>query len=497
MKTRRILSLFLALLMTAASAGGCAQSATETAETAAQTTVETEAETETETEVSDDLPESDFEGYQFNIFNSNPESNNWFTTVHVTAAEDSGEAIPSAIFNRNLIVEDRLNIKILETEQTADQIKNTILAGDGSFDMSLMQGANILSQAQSGYLMDLYTLPYQNFDKPYWDSNAAEQLSICGKLYVCVGDFMTTQIDETICMFFNKGLIADHSLENPYDLVLDGRWTLDKLGEMAAISGNDTNGDGTFDDNDDYGMMSWRGVFYMFLLNGCGHTLIEKDKDDIPVFTFYNENFVNAYEKILNIVHGDERVYYDAEVKKNTRGLASDHRVQEIMFPADQVMFWAECISWAKALREMEANFGILPAPKFDESQNQYYSCNNGNFFGMSIPVSVSDVERTSIILEALQSESTDTVLAAYYDITLKSKYTRDEESAAMVDIIFDTTTYDCSTVYGLGSVKTNLYTKASNNDADLASFYEQQKKSLETTIQKIVDNFSKLDAAE
>ena len=141
----------------------------------------------------------------------------------------------------------------------------------------------------------------------------------------------------------------------------------------------------------------------------------------------------------------------------------------------------------------MEANFGIVPAPKYNEEQTQYYSCNNGNFFGMAIPVSVSDVDRTSIILEALQSASTDTVLAAYYDITLKTKLTRDEESASMVDIIFDTTTYDCSTVYGLGTVKTNIYTKASQNDTDLASFWEKQQSSLDTTIQKIVDNFAKL----
>lgn len=493
MRTRKLLALFLALLMTASAGIGCAQSAEET-EPIAETAAQTEAETEEETKVSDDLPESDFEGYQFNIFNSNPESNNWFTTVHVTAAEDSGEAIPSAIFNRNLFVEDRLNIKIVETEQTAAQIKNAITAGDGSIDMSLMQGANILSYAQSGYLKNLFEMPYQNFDKPYWDANAAEQLSICGKLYVGVGDFITTQIDETSCMFFNKNLVADHGVEDPYELVHEGKWTLDKLGEMSAISGNDVNGDGKFDDNDDYGLMSWRGVFYMFLLNGCGHTLIEKNEEDVPVFTFYNENFINSFEKILNIVHGDESVYYDAEMKKNTRGIALDHRVQEIMFPADQVMFWVECISWAKALREMEANFGILPAPKFDEAQSQYYSCNNGNFFGMSIPVSVTDVDRTSIILEAMQSASTDTVLAAYYDVTLKTKLTRDEESASMVDIIFDTTTYDCSTVYGLGSVKTNLYTKASTNDRDIASFYEKQQKSLETTIQKIVDNFAKLD---
>ncbi len=489
----RLTALFLALLMAGTTVIGCAQDPVETAP-AETAPAETETETETETEVSDDLPESDFEGYAFNIYNSNPESNTWFTTVHVTATEDSGDALPSAIYNRNLIVEERLNIQIVESEQDANKIKSAIMAGDGSFDMSLMQGANVLAQAQSGYLMDMYTLPYQNYDKPYWDSNAAEQLSLCGKLFMMAGDFITTQIDETICCFFNKNLIGDHGLEDPYDLVKEGKWTLDKMGEMAAVTANDANGDGTFDDNDDYGMLSWRGVFYMFLLNGSGHTLIDKDKDDVPAFTFYNENFVAAYEKIIGIIHGTDGMYYDAEVKTNTRGLSNNHRVQEIMFPADQAMFWVECISWAKALRDMEANFGIIPAPKFDENQSQYYSCNNGNFFGMSIPVSVSDVDRTSIILEALQSESSDTVLAAYYDIALKTKLTRDEESAAMIDIIFDTTTYDCSTVYGLGGVKTEIYTRASNNNADLASYWEKQQTSLATTIQKIVDNLAKLE---
>lgn len=490
---KKIITMFLAVLLILQTAA-CAESEENTDQPA--TTEPTSAEVsgaeviqeETEPVISDDLPESNFEGYEFVIFNSNPESNTWFTTVHVDVEEDSGDAIPSAIFNRNLSVEDRLNIKITETEQTPDQIKNTILAGDGSFDMSLMQGSSIISHAQSGYLLDLHTLPYQNFEKPYWDANAVEQLSICNKLFVGVGDFLTTQIDETICMFFNKGLIADHNLEDPYELVNSGKWTLDKLAEMASITGNDANGDGIYDDKDNYGMMSWRGVFYMFLLNGCGNTLIQKDADDIPVYTFYNEEFVNSYEKILSIIHGEQKIYFDAEKDVN------NHRVQEIMFPANQVLFWSECISWAKALREMEANFGILPAPKYDEVQSQYYSCNNGNFFGMSIPVSVTDPERTSIIMEALQSASTDTVLSAYYDITLKSKYSRDEESSAMVDIIFDTTTYDCSTVYGLGGVKTNIYTMASDNNKDLSSFYNKQKKALEKTIEKMVDKIIELD---
>ncbi len=485
--TALLLSALLLLPMTA-----CGESSENTDEpSAAETELAPEItpeEEETEPVISDDLPESDFEGYEFVIYNSNPETNTWFTTVHVTAEEDSADAIPAAIFKRNLAVEDRLNVKISETEQTADQIKNAIISGDSSFDMTLMQGANILAQAQSGYLIDLKTLPHQNFEKPYWDYNAYKQLSICNKLFVCVGDFLTTQIDETICMFFNKGILTDYNLEDPYELVDSGKWTLDKLAEMASVSGNDTNGDGVYDTNDNYGMMSWRGVFYMFLLNGCGNTLVEKNEEDIPVYTFNSEAFINSYEKILGIIHGEKKIYFDAEKDAN------NHRVQEVMFPANQVLFWCECISWAKALREMEANFGILPAPKYDEAQSQYYSCNNGNFFGMSVPVSVSDRDRASVIIEALQSASTQTVLSAYYDVTLKSKYSRDEESAKMVDIIFDSTTYDCSTFYGLGSVKTNIYTMASDNNTDIASFYKKQQKSLSKTIDKMVAKIQELD---
>ena len=258
---RRVLCLLLAMLLTlpfagcsSGAGGGEKESETVGAESAENT--ETETETETEAVISDDLPESDFEGYTYMIYNANPESNDWFTTVFVTMEEDSGDAVPSAIFQRNVSVEDRLNIQIEESYQTGAQIKNAIVAADGNFDMSLMQGADTLALSRNGFLLDLYSLPYQNFDKPWWDSNAASQLSLCGRLFMGVGDFLTTPIDETICTFFNKNIVDDHQLEDPYALVRDGKWTIDKLGEMGLSACQDVNGDGVYDDNDDYGLLS-------------------------------------------------------------------------------------------------------------------------------------------------------------------------------------------------------------------------------------------------
>ncbi len=157
---------------------------------------------ETEETVIDDLPEMNYDGFEYMIYNINPESNDWFTTTFVTFEEDSGEPIPSAIFNRNIIVEDRFNVSIAESYQTADAVKKSIQSGDGGCDMVLLDGSDTITFIQQKYLHDLNTVNYLDFDKPYWDQNAKTQLTIAGKYYEAVGDFMTTHIDETIVMFF-------------------------------------------------------------------------------------------------------------------------------------------------------------------------------------------------------------------------------------------------------------------------------------------------------
>ena len=75
-------------------------------------------------------------------------------------------------------------------------------------------------------------------------------------------------------------------------------------------------------------------------------------------------------------------------------------------------------------------------------------------------------------VLEALAYESVDTLTVAYYDNALKTRYVRDEESGAMLDIIFATRVYDLGfmmDVGGLSSLVGNLYNKKST---DFASAY-------------------------
>ena len=55
-------------------------------------------------------------------------------------------------------------------------------------------------------------------------------------------------------------------------------------------------GNGVYDDNDSYALMSWRGVLYPYLIYGSGESYITKDENDNVLFT---EAEVNETLEIL------------------------------------------------------------------------------------------------------------------------------------------------------------------------------------------------------
>jgi len=143
----------------------------------------------------------------------------------------------------------------------------------------------------------------------------------------------------------------------------------------------------------------------------------------------------------------------------------------------------------------MEANFGILPLPKFDEDQKNYYSVVNpytGVMLG--VPKSASELERVSIILEAMCAESKYTLQPAYYDIVLQRKYTRDEESSEMLDIIFNSRVYDIGSVYSFGNVFLDYIALCNKSDRNVVSYYEKKMGAMERAIDKVVDTFQSMD---
>jgi hypothetical protein len=140
------------------------------------------------------------------------------------------------------------------------------------------------------------------------------------------------------------------------------------------------------------------------------------------------------------------------------------------------------------SLRNMDDDFGILPLPKYSEFQEKYYSdVNSYSGYMIGIPKSASEPERTSVILEALAAESRYTLLPAYYDITLQRKFTRDEESGAMLDILFSTTVYDSGSAYNFAGIWGEMSNLCSKEDRNFVSWCEKYELKVIQAIEKMV----------
>ena len=142
----------------------------------------------------------------------------------------------------------------------------------------------------------------------------------------------------------------------------------------------------------------------------------------------------------------------------------------------------------------MDDEFGILPEPKFNESQKEYRSFVNGSSAMICVPATVRSADREciSVILEALASESYKIVTPVFVEKLLKRKLTRDSESQDMIDYIVRFRVYDMGYVYmynGVGSYVRDLLVQKSTS---IANTFKSYKTRARKEIEKVVAAFDK-----
>ena len=135
--------------------------------------------------------------------------------------------------------------------------------------------------------------------------------------------------------------------------------------------------------------------------------------------------------------------------------------------------------------RDMEMDFGVLPMPKYTDEQNGYVSMVCDFPSALVLPAYCMDTEFTGFMVEAINAKSSETVRPTYVDKCLMYKYSRDEESGGMLDIILKTMYYDPAYIYGWGGLTNNIGMLASKNYDVLASY----TKSFENSLKKELEN--------
>jgi len=139
----------------------------------------------------------------------------------------------------------------------------------------------------------------------------------------------------------------------------------------------------------------------------------------------------------------------------------------------------------------MESDFLILPMAKYAAEQESYRTYTNPyNHAYVAIPLIQADIDRTGFITEALEYLSVEMVRPTIYDQTLKNKVSRDSDSAAMLDIIFDTTYVDFNTLNMFGGSPTVL-NNALFADGDFVSEYKKIEQVINKELEEYVTFFN------
>jgi len=123
----------------------------------------------------------------------------------------------------------------------------------------------------------------------------------------------------------------------------------------------------------------------------------------------------------------------------------------------------------------------------FDEAQGEYYA-RVSYFMPPIIPITNQNLEMTGAVLEMTNYLAKQSITPAYYDISLKGKYSRDEESVAMLDLIFDHRVVDLGDTIFCPDVRDGFFNQMyTGNKRDLVSQIEKNEAKIQSTIDKMV----------
>ena len=443
-----------------------------------------------------------------------------FNIVDMVEDDNLGDSvIVTAVQKRNDLIYSNFKTKIKRSPQNNayDKALEACRSGDDTYDafyLSVREGLNIALQ---DYAVELSEHDYIDFSAEWWDQGVYEYLKLAGGMYIAIGDATLVDKDATWGVLFNKQLLGQFGRTDNelYDMVLEGNgvsggWTLEKMMTLASnmyFTENDTSKniwEIDYDGVGTYGLFTQQESIIVFLQSG-GFTPTKLSDTEI---TGVVSNMTSEFDEAVEHVWDNHGKYLNSEwflqLDDVVKLSGTDDGWRDIArggFKKNKAAFMIHHMGAVDLLRDMEADFGLLPVPKLYDSQTEY--ANTFQYYSSHcyvVPRRNENKENKSVyILEALayyssEEHSDDESLKyAYYDRLLRGKATRDDKSWEMLDLIFENRVYDLALALDANKITDSLYKAAKNpghcnwqtiKAGEQAGFIPSIAKELETLIQ-------------
>ncbi len=453
----RMTAFLVAALLTSATFVGCADTPTQnpasgtdiTNSPAEVTDTTTEGETDPVRDALSELRETtDWGDEDFGILYMNLSGIKEELEAQEKADSQSSSAvINEAVYNRNVLFEEyaHLNLNLIPVDYAnySNRLMGEVQTGTGDFELCYQTSQTVATLSTSGYYYNFFDL-HLDYETPWWD-RGPQDFALNGKVFFMNGPFDIYDDDVTFVMLFNKSLRDTYRIENPYDTVRDGRWTLQHFNELAGGISMESSGDGIWNEFDTYGFATPPSVGTT-LFYGAGLQFVNNSPDmESPALALSGSQM----EKALNVLSiartlvQDNHTTYVAPIGQE--GLAKN------VFMEGRSLFYCEAALYLRSLNAtMDAEYGILPVPKYSVDQEHYTTWVAGVGSSLAIPASVGsqDTAQFANVLEIFAVLSQKFVRPAYYDTMLTTRNVHDAESAEIIDDIFAHRIYDMANYF-------------------------------------------------
>lgn len=407
-----------------------------------------------------------------------------FTVDQHIVEEAENDGLTDAVYERQMKIKDWIGVNLVYQDsgdwvEYAQSVIRAVNAGDDAYQLVMTPVYRCISQLiTTNVLYDMNELPTVNFDAPYWHKDLMTDLEVQGRTLLGYNDFCLSQVH---LFTFNKDMYAKYSFENPYDLVRNKQWTIDKMFDIASNVAID-NGDGKWTVDDTYGLAGWGWVGLISFITASDLKIVDRDEDD-HYYIAYEDNeakMLDLIDKIKGMYNAEYSWLWKSVPDAGTQMKISDGRAL-FMFDSSPSLI---------GLRDSTVRFGVLPYPMYDENQENYRTLNwNGM---LCIPSTIKNEQMVSDTMELLPALAAP-VKDAFYEQLLGAKLADAQDDVDMLNVIWNTQVSDVGIicddcVAAMDSIVYMIPQMLERGNVNFASWMKSNKKAAQRGLDNVFE---------
>ena len=312
-----------------------------------------------------ELTIADFNGARWKHVTEQPNlyDRTWNTMLDEVKKEYNVKITPLTVVVSDM--SNRAMVEVMAGDKYADFVIPTQWASGNMISSEIMLNLNELKE----YGVDIATANWVNQD-------LRKIATLKNDTVYFINTSFISDMPQMWVLYYNRDIWNELNLGDPYKMVENGEWTVEKFRAACSAALKDGDGDGQVSSKEDrWGLIAPGGDFKNAFFLGMGGHCYRMGESGKMEIAFDNEETYARSTMMYQINNIDKSTYYTGDLNTD-------------MWPAWQSgkSLFMGYMNGNKKAQEVKFQWGVLPMPKWNKEQERYMSGvdHNASVFGIT-----------------------------------------------------------------------------------------------------------------